>query len=1269
MADGPLDLTDGACFLRLIEASSDLLLVCELDGTIRHLSLGWERVLGWKPPEMLGRRAIDFVHPDDVAGALDAAETLRQGAPVLRFVHRCAERGGGWRRLEWCAVVSAQDGLIHASVQDVTEAERGATHGAEIEAISGVGSWEVDLGRGTCFWSPVTRAIHEIDPVAPPPVEEGLSFYPPDARAVLEPALARQMAHGTPYDLELPFVTARGRRRWVRTTGAAEVRDGKVVRVYGTFEDITDRREERARLADFADMVDLAYDGIWVIDAAGRISYANPRMAEMLGLAVADILGRPFTDFLDVAWRRTAGTLFAERALSAAARHDVCLRRADGTALWVSMSARPRLDAAGRMVSAIAMLCDITERVAAEDALREREATYAALVALSPIGIALNDMQTGAVLDLNPALLAPTGYTREEFVALHPWDVTAQDGTDPQSRALAQLRTQGRFGPFEKDHVRKDGTRYPVRLRGVRVTRRDGRDLAWSLIEDISEERAQRETLERLGEVARETRNLVVISDREARIEWVNPAFEARTGWRLDEVRGRRPGEFLDAEGTDPDTVARILRAKRSGEPITTEILSRSRSGETFWLKLEIQPRFDAQGHHVGCISVETEITEFVAAREAAAAASAAAERAQAQLIAAVDGLNDGFVCYDAEDRLVMANRRYRELYAASAPAIVEGARFEDILRYGLAHGQYAEAIGREEAWLQDRLAAHRSQRPCQQTLSDGTVLRIVERGTADGGRVGLRVDVTELHRAQEQARGAEAEAARTRQQLVDAVEALDDGFLLFDAAGRLVLANGRYREMYPLTAPAVVPGATFAQILRHAVAAGEIVERQGRDPEVWMADMLARHRQADRATVETLADGRMVQSRDTRTREGGRVGLRVDITEITRAREAAEVASRAKTEFLASMSHEIRTPLNGVLGMADLLANTPLSADQGAMLETIRTSGWSLLALLNDILDLARVEAGRMMLDPRPFDLGAMIDQLGALHGTNARTRGVDFVVHHDHAIGPGRTGDETRLRQILHNLLGNAVKFTEHGSVTLAVLGDGDDRLLFRIRDTGIGMSQEQVARVFGAFEQAEVGTARRFGGTGLGMTIVRKLVDMMDGTIRIDSTPARGTVVEVRLPLPAADLHRHAAAPTHANEAEEPGAGIARLRGCRVLVADDNATNRTVLKALLQQLGVEARFAADGAEAVERWRAEDFDLVLLDISMPVMDGLEALRTMQQEAARLGTAPPRAVAATANVMTHHIAAYLAAGFIDTLPKPVRRQHLVAVLCRAVAR
>ncbi len=383
----------------------------------------------------------------------------------------------------------------------------------------------------------------------------------------------------------------------------------------------------------------------------------------------------------------------------------------------------------------------------------------------------------------------------------------------------------------------------------------------------------------------------------------------------------------------------------------------------------------------------------------------------------------------------------------------------------------------------------------------------------------------------------------------------------------------------------------------------------------------------------------------------------------LAQARDAAEAGNAAKSRFLATMSHEIRTPLNGVLGMADLLAHTPLDDRQNRMLATIRASGDILLTTIGDILDAAKLETGAMKLETAPFDLAAVTGLVRDIHAGEAERKGLAFDVR-IRGDALRRLGDSHRIQQILHNLISNAIKFTERGAVVLVVDASEPDRVVLSVADEGVGMTAEQAARVFEPFTQADETITRRFGGTGLGLSIVRLLVDAMGGRIDLETAPGAGAVFAVTLPLAAVQ------------EAPQPAvdrasdAAVARI-GLRVLAADDNPINRMVLEGMLQQLGAECVMVEGGAEVITAFQTQGpFDAILLDISMPQVDGCTAMRAIRSAAAEFGTAAPPIIACTASVMPEEISQFLSEGFDDHLAKPLTSDTLKRAMRKiAVAR
>lgn len=374
-----------------------------------------------------------------------------------------------------------------------------------------------------------------------------------------------------------------------------------------------------------------------------------------------------------------------------------------------------------------------------------------------------------------------------------------------------------------------------------------------------------------------------------------------------------------------------------------------------------------------------------------------------------------------------------------------------------------------------------------------------------------------------------------------------------------------------------------------------------------------------------------------------------------------ARKGSAAKSRFIANISHEVRTPLNGLLGMAQVLRDTKLTADQRELLETISASGENLLALLNQLLDLSKIEAGRMELSPHPTDLDALLHRLTLSHRAAAQAKGLGFETWFPKDLEGTFLLDALRVQQVLNNLLSNAVKFTETGHISfeagLETGANGSLSLVFRVSDTGIGLDAAAQAHVFEPFAQADSSTTRRFGGTGLGLAVVREICALAGGEIRLDSTPGTGSTFTLRLPTERIDEARPE------DTAAQQAPPLAWQEGLLLLVVDDSRINRQVLRRFLAPLGARIVEAGNGVEAVQAACAQRFDAILLDVQMPVMDGVQAACKLRDHEAAHGLFAVPIIGVTANVQSHQIAEYREAGMDAVLAKPVRRVDLLARL------
>ncbi|WP_226174212.1 PAS domain S-box protein [Hymenobacter lucidus] len=1002
-----------------------------------------------------------------------------------------------------------------------------------------------------------------------------------------------------------------------------------------------------------------AFDAVLVLDQQGHVLWSNQGCTELTGYEPAELQRQPPWLLLRGTGAGKVAPAYLQRQLLAQApfRYEALVPHQTANPRWLRIKVQPLPNAAGEAPQFVALLEDIAEWKATQQALGESDQRFRYLTEHVP-GVLFqwreNHSQPSGLLYISPRL--------HELFGIDP-DSTqpAIDFIHPQDRhqwrlAMQQARDNGTTWSFE-GRLQVPGQ--PVRwCRGnaVRsVTDADGSLFSGILVDitalklaeqaEQANEQRWRLAMERFGDGAWEF-------NYQTEEEYFSAAYRAMLGY-TDEEFAREPQSWLGH--VHPDDIVGSQQASdaylRGEVPIySIERRLRCKDGVYKWvLTRGLVTKVDAQGKPLIMTGVHTDIS---AIKEA----NVAVEASRLRLSTTIANFQEGILLEDEHRQVVLANEAICQLFNISiSPLELVGL---DARRFG----RQAKNRFRDE----ENFMARYEEIVRKRELLTGEIFAMQDGRILACDFVPIRVNETYigcLWKFQDvTVRQNSEEALRRREEKYRSIiENMRLGLVERDLQGRITYVNQAFCDITEFEAGEFLHRDAMQQVLSDV------------DQE-WLAEKDDNRSRGVSDTYElviTTKSGRRKWALISRApvyndarQLYGSISIILDITHqkelelnLRAAKDYAEESARSKEQFLANMSHEIRTPMNAILGMGQLLAKTSLSPEQQNYLHAIATSGENLLVIINDILDLSKLSASQLVIERIGFSLPVLLEQVEKSLYFKAEEKGLRFLVTADAQLPEVVLGDPYRITQVLLNLAGNAIKFTEKGQVSVAceLVGQeqGQVELRFTVADTGIGIDAEFLVDIFKEFSQEDSSVTRKFGGTGLGLSISRSLVNLMGGEIEIVSEKNEGTRSSFVLRLPIGsdqDMPYRTAVTTEARE---------RLRGKRVLLTEDNTFNRQIAKGFLQNAALVVTEAENGAVAVELVRQQDFDVILMDVQMPVMNGLEATARIREELAL----PTPIIALTANAIKGEREKCLDAGMNDYLAKPFQEDDLLKVI------
>ena len=1038
--------------------------------------------------------------------------------------------------------------------------------------------------------------------------------------------------------------------------------DGEIVSYIAIKHDVTERRAYDEAREFLGAIVECSEDAIVGCTPEGIIRTWNRGAERVFGYSADATVGRHIA-MLEAPEGVPGHPNFAERILQRKASQQyesLCLHQ-DGRRIWVSVTGSPIRNSTREVTAISIILRDISFRREAERA----RALLASIVESSDDAIHSVDLD-GTIASWNHGAEALFGYSSEEVIGKNAAILAPPGRSEEVGQYLAAVGQGLIISPFDTVLQGKDGRCIDVLLSVSPIHGPAGEIVGASgIAHDIGKrkraERKLRESEELFRSVFEHAPFGMCIAALDGRLVQVNAAFCGMLGFSESELLCRKWQELVHPEDFDPAFGrGEQLWEAQAGCMDAEERFIHS-NGSVVWGRARSSIVRDGCGNPLHLLVHVEDITERKRAEEALA-------ESEDRFRVMADSCPTMLWVTDAEGGIQFINRALREFFGTTREDVA-GLKWQSLLHPDDA----PEYLGAFQRAVRERTRFRAEARVRRADGESRLIGSNAEPRLSPGGiflgHVGLSADITDRKQA-------EVALRRSEEKFRQLAENIRQVFWMMPpAANEMLYVSPAYEHVWGRTCESLYQSpmswteAIHPDDLERAhVAFGRQKQGESLESEYRIRTPDGREKWIrDRAFPIRDQDGQLIRI----------VGIAEEITEQKRheeelinAREAAEAANRAKSRFLANMSHEIRTPMNGVLGMLQLLLQTDLNPEQRRFMDVAQNSGWALLSLIDGILDLSKIEARKITLEKLSFNLHHSIEEVSEPLRVQANAKGLRFHSRVSPETPQFLRGDVHRLRQVLTNLVGNAIKFTEKGEVTLYTAlesqGDGTATIRFAIADTGIGIRSEQIPGLFSPFVQADGSTTRKYGGTGLGLAICKQLVEMMEGSIGVDSREGRGSTFWFTA------VFEIGPAETAGEQRQDRGRAPRQITGqikpnARILVAEDNATNREVVLAQLYKLGYRADAVSNGAEAIQALLRgtdhpqEGYDLVLMDCQMPVMDGFEATRHIR---ASVHPGIP-IVAVTADAMSGDRDRCLSKGMNDYISKPVDLVRLDEVLAK----